>query len=321
MAHHLTINAGGRAEMAFVGETPWHGLGQPLRPGASIDEWRIAAGMNWSIRRSPVQYMCDQLEQHEWKDQHVLFRSDTKAPLATASPRYKEVQPREVLEFFRDLVNENGFELETAGTMKGGRRFWALANTGLGGEVVDGDTVNSYLLLVTSCDGGLATTGQFTSVRVVCNNTLQMSLSEEGATRVAVRHNTTFNPDKMKIDLGLNAADVYADFMSRMQGLANTSVSGSRAEEVIEALFAMKGMKGPIRESKGFNTVLQLFNGTGKGSRIDGVEGTAWGIVNAVTEYTDWHIRAKNQENRLDSAWFGAGRSLKENILELVAEI
>jgi hypothetical protein len=67
--------------------------------------------------------------------------------------------------------------------------------------------------------------------------------------------------------------------------------------------------------------VLQLFNGVGKGSQIDGVAGTAWGLVNAVTEYSDFHIRAKNQEYRLDSAWFGAGRALKENILEIVAEV
>jgi phage/plasmid-like protein (TIGR03299 family) len=187
--------------------------------------------------------------------------------------------------------------------------------------VVDGDNVNTYLLLVTSCDGGLATTAQFTSVRVVCNNTLQMSLNTSCGTRVSVRHNTEFNPNSFKAELGLNAVEVYTDFMDRMKGFANTSLSGARAEEIIEAMFAKKGVTVPIRATKGFKTVLQLFNGVGKGSQIDGVAGTAWGLVNAVTEYSDFHIRAKNQEYRLDSAWFGAGHALKENILELVAEV
>jgi len=319
MAHDLTITNTGTAEMAFVGETPWHGLGQILLPGASIEEWRLAAGMDWKIKRTNVQYTNGEL--HNWNDNHVLYRSDTNKPLAIVSPKYKEVQPMQVLEFFRDMVEKNGFNLETAGTMKGGRRFWALANTGLGGEVVDGDNINSYLLLVTSCDGGLATTAQFTSVRVVCNNTLQMSLGESAGTRVSVRHSTAFNANSFKAELGLNATEVYTDFMDRMKGYANTSLSGSQAEEIIEAMFAKKGVTVPIRITKGFKSVMQLFNGVGKGSQIDGVAGTAWGLVNAVTEYSDFHVRAKNQEYRLDSAWFGAGRCLKENILELVAEV
>lgn len=324
MAHQLTISNSGRAEMAFVGQTPWHGLGQILVPGASIEEWRIAAGMNWAINRAPVQFACEGEEGPEtrtWKESEVLFRSDTLAPLANVSNRYNVVQPGQVLEFFRDLVEEHGFALETAGTMKGGRRFWALARTGLEAEVVDGDNVKSYLLLVSSCDGGLATTAQFTSVRVVCNNTLQMSLQEGSANKVSVRHNTQFNPNSFKAALGLNATEVFEDFMGRMSRLANKSLSGSAAENMVEAMFASKGVKAPIRETKGYRSVLQLFNGAGKGSRMDGVAGTAWGLVNAVTEYTDFHIRARNEEYRLDSTWFGAGRALKDNILQIVEAV
>jgi hypothetical protein len=36
----------------------------------------------------------------------------------------------------------------------------------------------------------------------------------------------------------------------------------------------------------------------------------AWGAVNAVAYYTD-HVRS-GAEERLDAAWFGAGRALKE---------
>jgi phage/plasmid-like protein (TIGR03299 family) len=318
MSHLLTITNYGTAEMAYAGETPWHGLGQIMLPGASIDEWRVAAGMDWEIKRTHVQYTNGEL--HDWKENEVLYRSDTNRPLSIVSPKYKIVQPMQVLEYFRSLCDKNGFEMETAGTMKGGRRYWALARTGLGGEVVDGDHVNTYLLLVSSCDKGLATDSFFTSVRVVCNNTLQMSFSENHGNRVSVRHNTEFNADDVKTELGLNATEVYTDFMDRMKGFANTSLTGSQAEEIIEALFAKKGVTVPIRTTKGFKSVMQLFNGVGKGSKIDGVAGTAWGLVNAVTEYSDFHIRAKNQEFRLNSAWFGAGRSLKENIIELVAE-
>jgi hypothetical protein len=38
------------------------------------------------------------------------------------SNRYQVVQPREILEFYRDLTEISGFELETAGVLKEGRR-------------------------------------------------------------------------------------------------------------------------------------------------------------------------------------------------------
>jgi phage/plasmid-like protein (TIGR03299 family) len=323
MAHELTFT-NGLAEMAFVGETPWHGLGQILVPGASIEDWRIAAGLNWDIIRKPVMFDVDTIDGpklHTWKQQEVLYRSDNKAPLNVVSNVYNIVQPGAVLEFFRDLVAQHGFALETAGTLKGGKRFWALARTNLDGEVVDGDTIRTYLLLVSSCDSGLATTAMFTSIRVVCNNTLQMSLNRDSGKRVSVRHNTEFNPNSVKLELGLNADEVYGSFLSRMRSFANKSISGATAEEIVETMFATLGREGEIRESKGFTKVTDLFTQSGKGSQIDGVAGTGWGLINAVTEYADFHVRARSQEFRLDSSWFGAGRAMKETILELVEEV
>ncbi len=48
-----------------------------------------------------------------YEEQRVLYRSDTHAPLSVVSQRYQEVQPKEILEFYRDLTEQSGFELET----------------------------------------------------------------------------------------------------------------------------------------------------------------------------------------------------------------
>jgi hypothetical protein len=49
-------------------------------------------------------------------------------PLSVVSQRYNVVQPREILEFYRDFTEVSGFELETAGVLKGGKKIWALAH-------------------------------------------------------------------------------------------------------------------------------------------------------------------------------------------------
>jgi hypothetical protein len=119
--------------------------------------------------------------------------------------------------------------------------------------------------------------------------------------------------------LGLNANVVYQDFMAKMKSLANTSVSQEQAKSVVEALLA-KSTKIPS-ESRGYKLILDLFNGGAKGANMDGVRGTAWGLLNAVTEYADFHIRASTQDNRLNSAWFGAGANLKENAAGILLEV
>jgi len=172
-------------QMAYVGATPWHGLGNRLTQKQPLEVWQREAGMNWQIQDSPVHFKADTVGNlstiHSFPEQKVLYRSDTKAPLSVVSNRYQVVQPREVLEFYRDLTEVSGYELETAGVLKGGRKFWALARTGQGTALKGNDQVNGYLLLATSCDGTLATTATPTTVRVVCNNTLTISLN--GATR------------------------------------------------------------------------------------------------------------------------------------------
>ncbi|WP_410175379.1 DUF932 domain-containing protein, partial [Plesiomonas shigelloides] len=45
-------------------------------------------------------------------------------------------------------------------------------------------------------------------------------------------------------------------------------------------------------------------------------QNTAWGLVNAVTEFVDHHRRARNQDNRLDSAWFGLGAQMKTRAMQ-----
>ncbi|VFT09586.1 phage/plasmid-like protein [Pseudomonas aeruginosa] len=120
--------------MAYVGEAPWHGLGSRLSPKQPLEVWQHEAGMDWQIQESPVHFKADAVGHlgsiHSFPEQKVLYRSDTKEPLSVVSQRYQVVQPREVLEFYRDLTQVSGYELETAGVLKGGRKFWALARTG-----------------------------------------------------------------------------------------------------------------------------------------------------------------------------------------------
>lgn len=317
MAHELTIRADGYTEMAFVGSTPWHGLGQELKQDASIEEWRTAAGMDWSIEKMPVQYFSqgDDQNVHTFEGQNVLYRSDTKAPLSVVSDRYKTVQPRDVLEFFRDLVEESGFRLHTAGTLFGGRRLWALAETGRFAEVTEGDGIGGFLLLSTSADKSLATTARFTSIRVVCNNTLSMATSDN-ANCVSFTHAREFDHDLMKAKLGA-AVGSFDGFMVMSQYLQKQRIQLDEAKEfVAKILDSQYVAENEPKENRTFRKIMDLFKGEAKGAELVG--NTKWGLLNAVTEYYDHHLPARTADARLNSTWFGNGEAVKAKAIEVL---
>ena len=294
--------------MAYVGAEPWHGLGQRLQPRQPIETWQQAAGMDWTIESSPVRFFNGSETLHSFPEQLVLHRSDNHAPLAVVSQRFQVVQPREILEFYRDLSEVSGFELESAGVLKGGKKFWALARTGQSATLKGHDQVKGYLLLATACDGTLATTAQFTSVRVVCNNTLHIALGDNtGAVKVS--HRSSFDADAVKRQLGI-AVSSWDSFMVRMKALSERKISDAQAEAFLAKVLTLP--QHPQAPLKPVQAVLELFQGKGKGSDLSSAKGTAWGLVNAVTEYADHSKRARSNDHRLDSAWFGPGAQLKQ---------
>ena len=309
MAHEIS-------SMAFTGATPWHGLGNQLTEQQPINIWLKEAGMDWSIQQSDVLFNADSaaLNIRSHSDAKVLYRSDSLEPLSVVSNRYKVVQPHEVLNFYKDLVSVGGFELETAGVLKGGRKLWALAKTGHEAHIKGNDRIKAYLLLATSCDGTLCTTAQFTSVRVVCNNTLQMA-TRESSGAVKVPHSTKFDPMQVKEALGLGFSNWDA-FMRNLKQLGQRSVSPEEADQYLRIVLNEPDYSEANADSKIFQKVSGLYLGEGMGSDYSAASGTAWGLLNAVTEYVDHHRRARNQDNRLDSAWFGQGAQLKHKALE-----
>ncbi len=320
MAHELTIRANGYTEMAFVGETPWHGLGQELDQNASIEQWRVAAGMDWDIKSAPARFIPEGTygEVHRVPKQNVLYRSDNNEPLSIVSDRYQVVQPAEVLEFFRDLVEQSGFRLHTAGTLFGGKRLWALAETGKFGEVAQGDGIGGFLLLSTSADKSLATIARFTSVRVVCNNTLSLSL-QDSAHSVSFTHARKFDHELMKSKLGV-AVSSFDAFMEMAKHLERQRITAAQADNFVKRiLFTADQLSNPdlnLQKNRPYNKILALFNGEAKGAELVG--DSKWALLNSVTEYFDHHHPSRTDDARLNNAWFGNGDTIKNRAVAVL---
>lgn len=313
MAHMIATTSTGKAAMAYVGDTPWHGLGQRLTADSTLETWAEESGLDFQLATASVQFTPPASVWNGFKEQtlpfdgkRVMYRTDSNMPLGLVSSQYKIVQPIEVLEFFRDMVGSIA-HLETAGVLRNGAHYWALAK--MDGEfAVAGDKVHQYLLLASSCDGSLATQARLTSVRVVCNNTLQ--LAQGSGDVVQVRHNSVFDPTLVKSKLG-EFNDAFKTFEQTAKILAGIKISSAQAQNVFTKILGGDEKK----PSRAAARALALFEGAGIGAEMESAKGTAWGALNAITQLMDWET-ARTSDARLANAWFGGGVNVKAKAAE-----
>jgi phage/plasmid-like protein (TIGR03299 family) len=326
--HHIDFSRG-RANIAYKGETPWHGLGEQLPENQSIEVWQKSAGLDWELLKLPVEYEIGE-DRYAYKNRVVLVRSDTCQPLGvTSDSHFKIVQPSQVLEFYRDLVEKHGYSLETAGSLKGGARVWALANVGKTFRAGK-DNLKSYLLLATGMDGKFSTTCKLTSVRVVCNNTLTMAIPEAGKKShfkdvdqgvIRISHSSEFDAETVKIDLGLVPKQIKK-FETLVQTLAEYRLNERKAQEY----FADVLLKGGEQSEEAIDGLdnklsdLMLAYQKGPGSDLSSAKDTLWGAVNAFSYLTD-HVVGRGSDSRLTRAWFGSNERLKNRALQAAAQL
>lgn len=299
--------------MAYKGETPWHGLGLKINKEASIEGWINAAGLAWTAKELPV-YLESGVPVPGYK---ALVRSDNGKALSIMSSRYKPVQPREIVEFYQDLTEDLGYELETAGSLKEGKKIWALAKTPHSMSLLGHDKLDNYLLLATSLDGTLSTIAKPTTVRVVCNNTLSIAV-KDGESGIKTSHKTKFDPDKVKQALGLvkNSWEVFSE-------MSNTLAKRKMSHDDVLDFFGTVVFKtdDPKKLEKGINSTKgkQIIHAIqhSPGSSYDSAKGTAWGLLNGLTNWLDY-TASRNQDNRLNSAWFGQGAEIKQNAVDFL---
>jgi phage/plasmid-like protein (TIGR03299 family) len=311
--HELANTADGRHAMAWTGETPWHGLGQKLDENATMEQWLEASGLDIELKTSPVLTEIDG-KQVPVDDKQVIYRADIGLPLSVMGAGYKLVQPAEMLQFFEDYMKGVG-QIETAGLLRDGRSYWAMAR--LEGELnIDGDITRPYVLLNSSCDGSSGTQGRFTSVRVVCSNTLSMATGSKPD--VSISHRSMFD-GQVVFSQFEKANEMFAAQGEMLRTLAKIKITDDKAEKLLRRV--VDGHDDDERKlSKNSQRMLELFAGEGLGSQDTVAQHSAYGLLNAATQFFDWEY-GREQDSRLEAAWFGHNAKNKANIAKKLVEL
>ena len=313
MAHGIDVR-NGKATMAYVGDTPWHGLGQQLSAGATIEQWAEEAGLNYTIQNGQLKYTYNGAARTV-PAKRALYRSDDGELLGVVGTGYKIVQPKEVLSFFKDFAEEHEFVLETAGVLFGGKKYWALAKTPL--EFSMGkDKVCAYLLLATACDGSMSTIAKYTSVRTVCNNTIELAMADNKGTSVRTRHNSVFKEKDVKLELGI-LTNSWEQMSKTIMKLSKRHVDLDEATAFLKRV--MGDPTKPEDKQPNKQNIERILTGysthTDIGGELKSAKETAWGLCNSCSEWVDWQ-RGNGADRRIEWALLGQGAMLKARVFQ-----
>ena len=317
MAHEVEI-INGQAQMAYAGDVPWHGLGVQVSNDLTPVQMMQKAGLDWTVEKQKIVTASGV----PVGQKQALVRTSDNTVLDVVGTDWNPVQNQEAFSFFAEYIAAGDMEMHTAGSLKNGQMVWALAKIKESFDIFGEDTVESYLLFSNPHQYGKSIDVRFTPIRVVCNNTLTLSLSQQAQRAVKVGHRTEFDAEQVKETLGL-AHEKFEKYKEMAQFLGSRKFTAESLIQYYNEVFpntSRKTEKAPVntvedlsRAARQCYEVLDTQPGAEYGA------GTWWQAFNSVTYHTD-HVQGRNAENRLHSQWFGGNQLRKVKAAEKAVE-
>lgn len=295
--------------MAYAGEVPWHGLGERVSNDLSPMQMMRKAGVDWEVSKHPA--FINVNGESIPTGQQALIRNSDNSILTNVGENWEPVQNEEAFNFFNEFCAAGDMEMHTAGSLKNGQIVWVLAKVKESFDVLGKDQVDSYLLLSNPHIYGQALNVRFTPIRVVCNNTLTLSLSDKAKNEVRLNHRAKFDPDFVKEQLGI-AHEKFGMYRDMATFLANKNAKQADMIQYFNNVFPIaNGVKKDVREYADLSRNAKMaFDVLETQPGADLAMGTWWNALNAVTYVTD-HKLGRTADSRLTSAWYGYNRGRK----------
>jgi phage/plasmid-like protein (TIGR03299 family) len=330
--------------MAYYGEVPWHGFGEPVDEPLTGEEMLVRSGTAWEVELADLEAVysvkdADGEVKRRWLDvpthRAVIRRRpvegfDDILILGVVGDRYTPIQNSEAVDFAESLIGTGQAVYHTGGSLKDGKRVWYLLKAETNGFHLPGDEeVEQYLLVTTSHDGNSSLTCAITPVRVVCSNTLNLALKSTKQS-FKVRHMSGY---KAKAEAARDALGLTSVYFKRLEEQALALASQQMSAEDVTAFL---NRLCPVVNEAPLATryqeqITRLFEGEGLGLNHPAIKGSRWAMLNASVEWID-RVRPARvtgvkdpsdqqiAEARLNSLWFGSGRDLKQKAYALLAQ-
>jgi len=309
-AHKSEIEAGTVSLAVNLRNQPaWHSFANKVfNQDEAVTTAEMLSGAklsNWNVQLESVQDLL--APNYTSVSENFLVTRDNpytdgqKDVLSVVGSRYKTVQNEDLFAFADNLHDGNqDVYWESAGSLKNGRIVYgslAIPRTMVLDPQGANDETKLYLIVWTSHDGSVAVQSAITPVRVMCQNTLNLAM-KKAKQSFKIRHTQTVDGKIAAAREALGLTFAYMDeFEKEAQELFNLEVTNAKFSEIINKIYPKpeKDAKGSIKKWE--NKVLlvdELYHNSPTNANI---KGTAWGVVNALTERLDYYRTARKGSN------------------------
>lgn len=310
-----------------VREAMWHGLGEVLPNNPNWDELPRLAGWPKEVYRTPIYAEGDEAEANDLVDGFSMVTAEwedgTKRHLYPQADSYGIVQPLEVRDILRAIAGE-GALLETGGMLKDYKQMWALARLEKEYEVPGDDSPYlAYVSVHNSYDGSLSLQAGRHGVRVVCQNTQDLALTEASSRGTLYRWKHTTNvKDRIEEAKSVIMAtdEAMAEWLEKAKEMTKMNVTEEGVTDFltdfipspIDALVTDRAAKNVDEARAAVRSILRGDTGT----VAPNLGHTSYGLWCAGVEYLDYIKPSRSQATMFGRAILSPDQS-KRKVMNL----
>jgi len=283
----------------------WHSFANKVfNQDEAVTTQQMLAGANLANWNVQLESVGDLLADNYTtvSDNYLVVRDNPvttgqKDVLSVVGSRYKTVQNEDLFAFADNMHDGNSdVYWESAGSLKNGRVVFgtmSIPRTMVLDPNGANDQTKLYLVVYTSHDGSVAVQSAITPVRVMCQNTLNLAM-RNAKQSFKIRHTQTVDGKIAAAREALGLTFSYMDeFEKQAQELFSREVTNAKFSQIINKLYVKPDadVKGAVKKWE--NKVLlidELYHNSPTNANI---KGTAWGVVNALTERLDYYRTAR----------------------------
>lgn len=319
MSHNLETR-NNQTSFVAVGEKAWHGLGTYVDSAMTAQQVIEKARLDYIVEKRPIMVEGGNIIPNTF----ATVRTDTNEALGIVSNSYQIIQNTEAFTFFDSIVDQGEAIFQTAGVLGKGEKIFVTAK--LPSEIlVHGEPVENYLLLTQGHDGKSSIQVGFTSIRVVCNNTLNAALSKID-NKVSIMH---FKNAKEKLAAASKVMGMAHAYQKELDSIFNQMAKVRITDKKLRA-YIEKCLK-PSAEQISKEEYTKQFTATVDSvmefahshytQTTEAATGTVWGAYNALSGYFCHLKNYKTQEDKMKSLYFKRSARKIEGAFELAMKL
>lgn len=303
-----TITITSAEETVTSRRTPWAMLGSNVSGTMTAQEALAKGGLDWDVELRSIFVSLPGDKRKMIKDRKASVRSDNQAVMGIVSDKYVPFQNRDAFAFTDAIAESGRGAYEVVATMRNSKVvILTMEMPNAEFTVGANDLHKPYLIFRTTHDGSGAITAGIATTRIQCTNQVTMAI-RGAAHKWSVRHVSNVAEKMLAAQESLQLAAGYVEaFKKTAEEMTKIEVSDDQLIHILEDVLPRRP-----KTAEAIETIVDFY----RNSPTNDYHGSAWGGLNAVTEYFEHGRDTRSPAAVLSQTMDGALATIRNGVAQ-----